>query len=205
MSFQLNIQQFKCFARFGLMHIVATNICVWIRTVFKVDFEKSTKAITSRHFQEGIKDIAAYRVARGEGVSEDFMIKGNSKSCNLWQLFHKPLGEVFGKLCLLTLFVCLSISRGRRNKIKDFSSLSSKKQHFFVLHIKVFSLLYIFIATEYWHSYLISRNYMKTNCELVFQLRLFPEGYSILRQRFGNDSFWLHGPYHYIMKAIFQV
>ena len=26
--------------------------------------------------QEGIKDIAAYRVARGEGVSEDFMIKG---------------------------------------------------------------------------------------------------------------------------------
>ena len=42
------------------MHIVATNICVWIRTVFK----------------EGIKDIAAYRVARGEGVSEDYMIKG---------------------------------------------------------------------------------------------------------------------------------
>ena len=35
--FQLNIQQFKCFARFGLMHIVATNICVWIRTVFKVN------------------------------------------------------------------------------------------------------------------------------------------------------------------------
>ena len=26
--------------------------------------------------QEGIKDIAAYRVAKGEGVSEDFMIKG---------------------------------------------------------------------------------------------------------------------------------
>ena len=61
--FQLNIHQFKCFARFGLMHIVATNICVWIRTVFK----------------EGIKDIAAYRVARGEGVSEDYMIKGRYK------------------------------------------------------------------------------------------------------------------------------
>ena len=60
--FQLNIHQFKCFARFGLMHIVATNICVWIRTVFK----------------EGIKDIAAYRVARGEGVSEDYMIKGRN-------------------------------------------------------------------------------------------------------------------------------
>jgi hypothetical protein len=45
------------------MHIVATNVCVWIRTIFK----------------EGIKDIAAYRVARGEGVSEDFMIKGEAK------------------------------------------------------------------------------------------------------------------------------
>jgi len=89
MNSRLNIHQFKCFARFGLMHIVATNICVWIRTVFK----------------EGIKDIAAYRVARGEGVSEDYMIK---------------------------------------------------------------------------------------------------EGYNILRQRFGNDSFWIHGPYHFIMKAIFQ-
>ena len=62
--FQLNIHQFKCFARFGLMHIVATNICVWIRTVFK----------------EGIKDIAAYRVARGEGVSEDYMIKGDKNN-----------------------------------------------------------------------------------------------------------------------------
>ena len=46
------------------MHIVATNICVWIRTVFK----------------EGIKDIAAYRVARGEGVSEDYMIKGDKNT-----------------------------------------------------------------------------------------------------------------------------
>ena len=44
------------------MHIVATNICVWIRTVFK----------------EGIKDIAAYRVAKGEGFSEDYMIKGRN-------------------------------------------------------------------------------------------------------------------------------
>jgi hypothetical protein len=37
----------------------------------------------------------------------------------------------------------------------------------------------------------------------LFSFQLL-EGYSILRQRFGNDSFWIHGPYHYIMKAIFQ-
>jgi hypothetical protein len=31
--FQLNIHRFKVLARFGLMHIVATNLCVWIRTL----------------------------------------------------------------------------------------------------------------------------------------------------------------------------
>lgn len=30
---QLNIHRFKVIARFGLMHIFATNICVWIRTL----------------------------------------------------------------------------------------------------------------------------------------------------------------------------
>ena len=57
---QLNIHKFKCVARFGLVHIVATNICVWIRTMFK----------------ESNKDIAIYRVNRGQGVSEDYMILG---------------------------------------------------------------------------------------------------------------------------------
>ncbi|KAK3927549.1 Proton channel OtopLc [Frankliniella fusca] len=33
MNSRLNIHRFKVIARFGLMHIVATNICVWIRTL----------------------------------------------------------------------------------------------------------------------------------------------------------------------------
>ena len=36
----------------------------------------SNQNICRTLFKEGIKEIAAYRVARGEGVSEDFMIKG---------------------------------------------------------------------------------------------------------------------------------
>lgn len=32
-TFQLNIHRFKVIARFGLMHVVATNVCVWIRTL----------------------------------------------------------------------------------------------------------------------------------------------------------------------------
>ncbi|XP_060532283.1 proton channel OtopLc isoform X7 [Cylas formicarius] len=33
MNSRLNIHRFKVVARFGLMHVVATNICVWIRTL----------------------------------------------------------------------------------------------------------------------------------------------------------------------------
>lgn len=33
MNSRLNIHRFKVIARFGLMHIVATNICVWVRTL----------------------------------------------------------------------------------------------------------------------------------------------------------------------------
>jgi hypothetical protein len=29
----LNIHRFKVLARFGLMHVFATNLCVWIRTL----------------------------------------------------------------------------------------------------------------------------------------------------------------------------
>ena len=58
--FQLNIHKFKCIARFGLAHIAATNLCVWLRTVVK----------------ECTKEISQYRVDRGQGVSEDYMILG---------------------------------------------------------------------------------------------------------------------------------
>ena len=60
---QLNIHKFKFLARFGMMHMVATNLCVWMRTICK----------------ESIKEIALYRVDRGQGVSEDYMILRKSK------------------------------------------------------------------------------------------------------------------------------
>lgn len=44
--FQLNIHRFKVLARFGLMHVFATNICVWIRTMVL----ESLKEITV-HYQ----------------------------------------------------------------------------------------------------------------------------------------------------------
>ncbi|XP_033150216.1 proton channel OtopLc isoform X3 [Drosophila busckii] len=45
MNARLNIHRFKVIARFGLMHVVATNICVWIRTLVK----ESLLEITIHH------------------------------------------------------------------------------------------------------------------------------------------------------------
>ncbi|EDS26709.1 otopetrin [Culex quinquefasciatus] len=45
MNARLNIHRFKVLARFGLMHIVATNVCVWIRTLVL----ESLKEITAHH------------------------------------------------------------------------------------------------------------------------------------------------------------
>lgn len=46
---QLNIHRFKVIARFGLMHVVATNLCVWIRTLIL----ESLKEITQYHKRMG--------------------------------------------------------------------------------------------------------------------------------------------------------
>lgn len=45
----MNIHRFKVLARFGLMHVVATNVCVWIRTLVL----------------ESLKEVTAHYIARG--------------------------------------------------------------------------------------------------------------------------------------------
>nr|XP_053646291.1 proton channel OtopLc-like isoform X4 [Cherax quadricarinatus] len=57
MNARLNIHKFKFLARFGLMHIVATNLCVWVRTLVR----------------ESLKEINEFRVAQGH-KGEDYMI-----------------------------------------------------------------------------------------------------------------------------------
>ncbi|TRY73432.1 hypothetical protein TCAL_01516 [Tigriopus californicus] len=64
MNARLNIHKFKFVSRFGLSHVVATDICIWIRTLVK----------------ECNKDIAMYRSRHGHGVSEDFMVLGKIKT-----------------------------------------------------------------------------------------------------------------------------
>lgn len=59
MNARLNIHRFKVIARFGLMHVVATNICVWIRTLVK----ESLLEITLYH-QRGEPDPEATSIAK---------------------------------------------------------------------------------------------------------------------------------------------
>lgn len=49
MNARLNIHKFKVVARFGLMHVVATNICVWIRTLGK----ETLHEINEHHLKNG--------------------------------------------------------------------------------------------------------------------------------------------------------
>lgn len=44
----LNIHRFKVVARFGLMHVVATNICVWIRTLVMETLKEITNYFHNR-------------------------------------------------------------------------------------------------------------------------------------------------------------
>ncbi|CAL4060218.1 unnamed protein product, partial [Meganyctiphanes norvegica] len=57
MNARLNIHKFKFLARFGLMHMVATNLCVWIRTLVR----------------ESLKEINEFKATRGQ-KGEDYMI-----------------------------------------------------------------------------------------------------------------------------------
>lgn len=68
---QLNIHRFKVIARFGLMHVVATNICVWIRTLVL----ESLKEITDYHVKnplgipgEGVLGSKYFRIIHNEHV-----------------------------------------------------------------------------------------------------------------------------------------
>ncbi|XP_046674202.1 proton channel OtopLc-like isoform X2 [Homalodisca vitripennis] len=49
MNSRLNIHRFKVIARFGLMHIVATNLCVWIRTLVLESLKEITGYLQKRN------------------------------------------------------------------------------------------------------------------------------------------------------------
>ncbi|XP_064291982.1 LOW QUALITY PROTEIN: proton channel OtopLc-like [Plodia interpunctella] len=75
MNSRLNIHRFKVIARFGLMHVVATNICVWIRTLVL----------------ESLKEITDYHVKNPHGIPGEGVL---GKVIRKHTLRHS--GKVFG-------------------------------------------------------------------------------------------------------------
>ncbi|XP_023311158.1 uncharacterized protein LOC108912095 isoform X2 [Anoplophora glabripennis] len=60
MNSRLNIHRFKVVARFGLMHVVATNICVWIRTLV-IEYLKEISNYHMKMFNSTLpNDISPY-------------------------------------------------------------------------------------------------------------------------------------------------
>ena len=54
---QMCIHKYKIFARFGLMHMIATNVCVWLRTV-------ATETISDIHQHSSIYG-GQYTISQG--------------------------------------------------------------------------------------------------------------------------------------------
>lgn len=67
--FQLNIHRFKVIARFGLMHVVATNICVWVRTLVL----EYLKEITNYYNKKAWNVTAPTEIAPFAGNNESHM------------------------------------------------------------------------------------------------------------------------------------
>ncbi|XP_075212570.1 proton channel OtopLc-like isoform X4 [Lycorma delicatula] len=75
MNSRLNIHRFKVIARFGLMHIVATNLCVWIRTLVF----------------ESLKEITGYLQKRNETLPTSSIVKNLNREYSLLVMTKSPI------------------------------------------------------------------------------------------------------------------
>ncbi|XP_074101523.1 proton channel otopetrin-like a isoform X3 [Cotesia typhae] len=73
MNSRLNIHRFKVIARFGLMHVVATNLCVWVKTLV---FE-SLKEITQNNLRYSKPDLGIIESIRQHSLAHAGLILGN--------------------------------------------------------------------------------------------------------------------------------
>lgn len=136
MNSRLNIHKFKCLARFGLMHLIATNVCVWIRTVVR----------------ESLRVYTDHNQANGKQLTQDFLVLGGDTtggvgalySCNRTNIVSDivrdaspylfPLIIEYSLIAAAVLFVMWN-STGRcpryleEDDIPDHVSVTSRKVH----------------------------------------------------------------------------
>ncbi|XP_048511607.1 proton channel OtopLc isoform X3 [Athalia rosae] len=88
MNSRLNIHRFKVVARFGLMHVVATNLCVWIRTLVL----ESLKEITQYHQRLGQEEAGVLESIKQHSLRNAGAILGTEPR-DLAQLREAPIGS----------------------------------------------------------------------------------------------------------------
>ncbi|GBP91476.1 Proton channel OtopLc [Eumeta japonica] len=92
MNSRLNIHRFKVVARFGLMHVVATNICVWIRTLVL----------------ESLKEITDYHVKNPQGTPEESVFGKAIRRQTL-----RNSGKVFGAITTAATSVLSTVTTAK--------------------------------------------------------------------------------------------
>ncbi|XP_076273739.1 proton channel otopetrin-like a isoform X17 [Rhynchophorus ferrugineus] len=83
MNSRLNIHRFKVVARFGLMHVAATNLCVWIRTLVLEYIKEITIYHRELFNMTGPTDSSPLAVAAEPDLAEDFSNGISSNSSEL--------------------------------------------------------------------------------------------------------------------------
>ena len=81
--FQLNIHKFKAIARFGLMHCLATNVCVWIRTLVR----ESLKEI-NHHYDHHPKEAQHYQMTQQQMVAASSAATATSTAADTQAFLH---------------------------------------------------------------------------------------------------------------------
>ncbi|XP_011699180.1 PREDICTED: uncharacterized protein LOC105456556 isoform X3 [Wasmannia auropunctata] len=110
MNSRLNIHRFKVIARFGLMHVVATNICVWIRTLVL----ESLKEITQYHkrigqVQAGILESIKQHSMRNAGA----ILGTEPRHTDMAQLREAPLIRSTAAPTVTSTLVTVGTALGR--------------------------------------------------------------------------------------------
>ncbi|XP_015593247.1 uncharacterized protein LOC107266843 isoform X2 [Cephus cinctus] len=108
MNSRLNIHRFKVIARFGLMHVVATNLCVWIRTLVL----ESLKEITQYHQRLGYEENGVLESIKQHSLRNAGAILGTEPR-DMAQLREAPLSVLSTATIRTTLATTRVPSLGR--------------------------------------------------------------------------------------------
>merc|ERR1719500_2297322 len=121
MHSRLNINKNKIMAKFGLMHLLATNCCIWIRTLVR----ESVREITESEEFEGLADEATKTRFRGHGANvtkeeqDCLKVETIPHICHLlytgrifkFQILHLKITKIYPKQSKICSFFAFNLKK----------------------------------------------------------------------------------------------